>query len=545
MSTMPTMISEVKPSAITIPSFFGRTRTVVLTGFCAAVAVAVAFDPPTPQWAMHAPSLAVYLVVVASVSAGLVYRGWRTGVRFDSRGLTICSFFGTRRIGWDEVSRFADGRTAGMGEGAGKVWALDVVLRDGRVVTVKATARDSSSAASKVLTEVLQAAECYGIQAPLIGVVSKRRSRTRVEEHPSEPALSPGGGGIILSDWAASRDFSTTRLRPGYDIEEVDAFVEAIRQTFLGIREPPLTAEEIRIKRFATTRLRPGYDEEEVDAFLTAVELRLAASAILTAVESRLAASTQPGSHGGLLVPATCRECGMETTDPTRPCARCGAPIAGQNSVAADRPAGECADSVAPAGREHQSPAKNPVPSASWWAIGGGVAVFLGSLLPWISVYVYDGNLFNAPDDPNLFKTAAIGNSISGGARVAAAVFGLILIGLATAIQFASARGVVARRRTYVYGIALAALSVLGMVGCGIFAVAGYLGFREADGPGIVGYGIFSLQERHPILAEDGTAGSAHVSFTPNIGLIMILLGCMVAVIGAIRSLQYASLRNR
>jgi hypothetical protein len=88
-------------------------------------------------------------------------------------------------------------------------------------------------------------------------------------------------------------------------------------------------------------------------------------------------------------------------------------------------------------------------------------------LLPWISVYVYDGNLFNAPDDPNLFQTVAVGNSISGGARVAAAVFGLILIGLATAIQFTSARGVVARRRAYVYGIALAALSVLGMVGCG------------------------------------------------------------------------------
>jgi hypothetical protein len=70
-------------------------------------------------------------------------------------------------------------------------------------------------------------------------------------------------------------------------------------------------------------------------------------------------------------------------------------------------------------------------------------------LLPWISVYVYDGNLFNAPDDPNLFKTVAVGNSISGGARVAAAIFGLILIGLATAIQFTPARSVVARRRAY------------------------------------------------------------------------------------------------
>lgn len=136
------MISEVKPSAITIPSTFGRTRPVLLTGFCTAVAVAAAFAEPTPQRARHAPGLAVYLAVVTSVAALLVYRGGRTGVRFDGDGLTICCVFGTRRLGWHEVSRFADGRTAGMGEGAGPVWARDVVLRDGRVVTATATARD-------------------------------------------------------------------------------------------------------------------------------------------------------------------------------------------------------------------------------------------------------------------------------------------------------------------------------------------------------------------------------------------------------------------
>ena len=272
------MISEVRPSAITIPSTFGRTRTVLMTGFCTAVAVAVAFAGQAAQWARHAPSLAVYLAVVASVAALLVYRGWRTGVRFDGHGLTICYFFGTRRLGWHEVSRFADGCAAGLGEGAGQVWALDVVLRDGRVVTVKATARDSChSAAPKVLTAVLQAAEYYGIQAALTGVGPKRRSRASVEENPSDSAPSPEGGGIILSEWAASRDFSTTRLRPGYDIEDVDVFLEAIRQTFLGIREPSLTPDDIRKKQFSTTRLRPGYDEEEVDDFLDAVELRLAA----------------------------------------------------------------------------------------------------------------------------------------------------------------------------------------------------------------------------------------------------------------------------
>ena len=75
--------------------------------------------------------------------------------------------------------------------------------------------------------------------------------------------------------------------------------------------------------------------------------------------------------------------------------------------------------------------------------------------------------------------------------------------------------------------------------------MAGDLGFREADGPGIVGYGIFTLAEEHPILGMDGTAGSAHVSFTPNVGLIVILLGCMAAAIGAFRSLRHASPRPR
>ena len=37
----------------------------------------------------------------------------------------------------------------------------------------------------------------------------------------------------------------------------------------------PLTPADVRNKQFSTTRLRPGYDEEEVDAFLDAVESEL------------------------------------------------------------------------------------------------------------------------------------------------------------------------------------------------------------------------------------------------------------------------------
>jgi len=58
-------------------------------------------------------------------------------------------------------------------------------------------------------------------------------------------------------------------------MEEVDAFLGAVRDTFLGVREPPLTADEIRDKQFSATRLRPGYDQEEVDAFLELAEARL------------------------------------------------------------------------------------------------------------------------------------------------------------------------------------------------------------------------------------------------------------------------------
>ena len=79
--------------------------------------------------------------------------------------------------------------------------------------------------------------------------------------------------------WADSTRFSTSRLRVGrYDTAEVDAFRDAIRDTFLGVSRSPLTWRAPPGKQFTTTRrLRPGYDPEEVDAFLDKAEPRLAA----------------------------------------------------------------------------------------------------------------------------------------------------------------------------------------------------------------------------------------------------------------------------
>ena len=113
-------------------------------------------------------------------------------------------------------------------------------------------------------------------------------------------------------------------------MEQVDAFLDAVRDTFLGVRQPPLTADEIRDKQFVTTRLRPGYDEEEVDAFLAEAELRLAAqaSARRGARQRSLAADPAPGAA------PRCVECGAESARATEVCARCGAPVAGPQSAA-------------------------------------------------------------------------------------------------------------------------------------------------------------------------------------------------------------------
>src|ERR1700688_4218619 len=42
-----------------------------------------------------------------------------------------------------------------------------------------------------------------------------------------------------------------------------------------GEDKMPLSPADVRNKQFSTTRLRPGYDEEEVDAFLDEVEVEL------------------------------------------------------------------------------------------------------------------------------------------------------------------------------------------------------------------------------------------------------------------------------
>jgi DivIVA domain-containing protein len=97
-------------------------------------------------------------------------------------------------------------------------------------------------------------------------------------DRPQGPLVS-GAIHARWAKWADSKRFSTSRLRVGrYDTAEVDAFREAVRDTFLGVSRSPLTWRAPPGKQFTTSRrLRPGYDPEQVDAFLDKAEPRLAA----------------------------------------------------------------------------------------------------------------------------------------------------------------------------------------------------------------------------------------------------------------------------
>lgn len=105
------------------------------------------------------------------------------------------------------------------------------------------------------------------------------KARSTVQPGPVAP-LDEKVSGVTLVDWAAwaaATTFSYTVLEFGYDRAEVDSFRSAVRDTFLGVGEPPLRSEDVCATQFSTHRLREGYDATQVDAFLEAAAIRLAA----------------------------------------------------------------------------------------------------------------------------------------------------------------------------------------------------------------------------------------------------------------------------
>jgi DivIVA domain-containing protein len=139
-----------------------------------------------------------------------------------------------------------------------------------------------------------------GGQNPVL-VSSAQRGRALLGTMKSRSTVSPGPldekvSGATLVDWAAwaaSTTFSSTGWRVGYDMQEVDAFRSAVRDTFRVVKsmiileplemqrektalsQPPVRSDDVRGKQFSTHRR--GYDKTEVDAFVVAAGLRLAA----------------------------------------------------------------------------------------------------------------------------------------------------------------------------------------------------------------------------------------------------------------------------
>ncbi|QNE17539.1 DivIVA domain-containing protein [Kribbella qitaiheensis] len=67
--------------------------------------------------------------------------------------------------------------------------------------------------------------------------------------------------------------FTAVRLREGYDMEQVDAFVDRVMATVNGLPvSSPVTPREIHKVQFRPVRISEGYDVEEVDKFLDEAE---------------------------------------------------------------------------------------------------------------------------------------------------------------------------------------------------------------------------------------------------------------------------------
>jgi hypothetical protein len=168
----------------------------------------------------HVLAAVAYLAAAAAVSIWGCFRGWRMGLRLDDQGVTIRNYFRTYRIGWPGVRRFADGSVSG-GE-AGRLWALNVMLRDGRVITAAATSRGKRTARPQTLTAIEQAAGRYDIPAELTGTAMRRGSAA-----PANPGHYPDPGGQGGSRHWNGREWSPfLQVDPPQEVEGGKAAAE-------------------------------------------------------------------------------------------------------------------------------------------------------------------------------------------------------------------------------------------------------------------------------------------------------------------------------
>jgi hypothetical protein len=152
------------------------------------------------RWAQvthgHVAFAVAWLVIAGGVFGWGFSRAWRISVWFGGSGVTVRNFCRTYRISWPEVQCFADRSAQGL-------WALGIMLHDGRVVTASGAARDVRDARPETLAAVRQAAERYGIPAHLTGTLVKHGSPavaagSRPGNSRRGPLIAVGLGGAVL-----------------------------------------------------------------------------------------------------------------------------------------------------------------------------------------------------------------------------------------------------------------------------------------------------------------------------------------------------------
>jgi hypothetical protein len=183
-------------------------------------------------------------------------------------------------------------------------------------------------------------------------------------DRPEAGALVSGAILAGWAEWVESTGFSRV-TGPACKAMEVDAFQEAIRDTFLGVRKPPMRSDEVLGKQFSSTDADHGvYDKWQVAAFLEAAAIRLAA----------MESTERPENHW-LAMPFSPNGPSGPTQQDFQPPAR-GRATRRRRSTRSDkrfatRSSGSC---------NPRSPWMRPATSGSGWP--GGVATTCSRLTP-------------------------------------------------------------------------------------------------------------------------------------------------------------------
>ncbi|MEW2358462.1 DivIVA domain-containing protein [Spirillospora sp. NPDC029432] len=110
---------------------------------------------------------------------------------------------------------------------------------------------------------VLRGYEQRAVDELLQETIRELQAAAPIGRRPGRPRVHSGW----LAGWIQNARFAGAGLRTGYDVRDVDAFLDRVVAGLRGMA-PPVTARDVRECRFRSVRIGPGYDEGEVDRFL-------------------------------------------------------------------------------------------------------------------------------------------------------------------------------------------------------------------------------------------------------------------------------------